>query len=260
MSDFINIVSLGFGKQSSFMLLNALEGRFGVIPDYAIYSDVGCEPNYVYDYITYFTDYVKKKYDFDIITVSNGDVMNDTLDFINGSKDSAPSIPLRTSGTGGLIYRQCTSFYKITPLRKKIQELRNGKPVRLWLGISTDEIERMKDSPVKYITHYYPLIEHRIYIDYIINWFHSNNLREPGKSACLICPFHSDKYWSILKKQFPDEFEKACDFDDKIRIYPLLNNKTYLSRHLKPLRDIDFSLKNSLFPELIEECEGLCGL
>jgi hypothetical protein len=85
-------------------------------------------------------------------------------------------------------------------------------------------------------------------------------MREPGKSACLICPFHSDNYWRVFKKQFPDEFEEACGFDDIIRDYPGLRRRAYLSKHLKPLRDIDFSQSPSLFPEMIEECDGLCGL
>jgi hypothetical protein len=84
---------------------------------------------------------------------------------------------------------------------------------------------------------------------------------EPGKSACLICPFHSHKYWQRLKKEFPQEFDLACDFDDKIRQLPTnMRGKTYLSRELKPLRDIDYNYEPSLFPELIEECYGLCGL
>lgn len=130
----------------------------------------------------------------------------------------------------------------------------------MWVGVSLDEIERIKDSRVKYIEHYYPLIENRITIDQIVNYFEVNKIKEPGKSACLICPFHSFNYWSMFKRYSRKEFEKACDFDDAIRNYPGLKSKAYLSNFRKPLREIDFSQHPSLFPELIEECEGLCGL
>ena len=276
--NYLNVISLGAGKQSSYMLLNALEGKFKDKPDLAIISDTGCEPKYVYEYLEWLIKYVKDKYDFDIVVVSAGSILEDTLSYINGTRKRVASLPLRLDigedkeiddeeggkliirGTTGIIMRQCTNDYKIAPLRKHIQKVRNGKPVRLWIGISLDEMERMKKSPVKYIEHYYPLVLNRITIDQIVNWFKINHLREHGKSACLICPFHSDQYWRRFKKEFPSEFEEVCKFDDTIRNYPNLKRKAYLSRHLKPLRDIDFSYEPSLSPDLIEDCEGLCGL
>lgn len=68
-----NVISLGAGKQSSYMLLRGLRGEFEHKPDYAIFSDTGCEPNYVYDYLDWLSWYVKKKYNFKITTVSAGD-------------------------------------------------------------------------------------------------------------------------------------------------------------------------------------------
>lgn len=257
---FINVISLGAGKQSSYMLLTALQNAYKFKPDFAIFSDTGCEPDYVYSYLSWLKDYVKSKYNFDIIIVSAGNIVEDTLNYLEGKRSRVAALPLRLSGNGGMIMRQCTNDYKIAPLRKYLQSIRNEGKIRLWIGISLEEIERIKYSGVKYIENYYPLIEKKIRIDQIINWFRVNEMKEPGKSACLICPFHSDNYCKMLKKKFSDEFEKACQFDDAIRNYPNLKRKAYLSKHLKPLRDIDFSMDASLFPELIEECNGLCGL
>jgi hypothetical protein len=241
------------------MLLNALENKYKYYPDFAIFSDTGCEPEYVYTYLEWLKRYVKDKYNFEIIIVSKSNLKTDIENYINGKIKRVSAIPLKLEN-GGLIMRQCTYDYKIAPLRKYLQKVRNKKQVNLWIGISLDEIERMKDSNVKYIKHYYPLIENRISLDSIIKWYKDNNINEPMKSACLICPFHSDTYWRRFKKVFPYEFEKACKFDDLIRVYPKLKSKTYLSNHRKPLRDINFKYSNSLFPDLIEECEGLCGL
>lgn len=257
----VNVISLGAGKQSSYMLLNALEGKFKYRPDFAIFSDTGCEPQYVYEYLDWLKNRCARDYDFDkIITVKYGDLVKDTYDYIEGKRKRCPLMPLRLEGSGGVLNRHCTADYKIAPLRKYLQSIRNKEKVRLWIGISLDEIERIKPSSVRYIEHYYPLIEERIGIDKILNWFEIRNLPEPGKSACLICPFHSFEYWSMLKRFQPEEFEMACDFDDKVRNYPRLNNRVYLSNQLKPLRDIDFSKHPSIFPELIEECHGMCGL
>lgn len=255
----VNVISLGAGKQSSYMLLRALQGEFEFKPDYAVFADTGCEPDYVYDYLHWLIKYVKDTYNFTITVVSSGNLQEDIEKYVDGKVKRVAMIPLYLDN-GGIVNRQCTMDYKIRPVRKFLQSVRNGNRVRLWIGISLDEIERMKISPVKYVEHYYPLIKNRISIDEIINWYNVNKMREPGKSACLICPFHSMSYWTIFKKQFPSEFEKACVFDDKIRDYPNLRNKTFLNKMRKPLRDIDFSTQSSLFPEMIEECHGLCGL
>jgi hypothetical protein len=256
----LNIISLGAGKQSSYMLLTALEGAYKYKPDVAIFADTGCEPQYVYTYLDWLIGYVKDEFNFDIIKVSRGNLVTDTIYYLDGKNRRAASIPLFSEISGGPINRQCTADYKISPVSKYIQSIRKGRRVRKWIGISLDEMQRMKDSPVKYMTHYYPLVEYRITIDAIVNWFKERNLMEPGKSACLICPFHSHAYWQRLKKEFPAEFEVACKFDERIRQLPNMRGKTYLSRKLKPLRDVNYDYEPSLFPELIEECYGLCGL
>jgi hypothetical protein len=259
MNDKLNVISLGAGKQSSYMLLNALDGKYKYKPDLAIFSDTGCEPKYVYSYLDWLMSYVKDKYNFDIVKVMKGDLVADVELFLNGHSSRVAMLPLRLEGDG-MVQRQCTMDYKIAPLRKYLQKIRNNQKVRLWIGISIDEMERAKDSPVKYIEHWYPLLENKVSIDQIIHWYKTTNMREPGKSACVICPFHSDNYWRTFKKQFPQEFEWACDFDDKIRNYKGLKKRAYLSKHLIPLRDIDFTQEPSLFPDLIEDCHGLCGL
>ena len=255
----IDIISLGAGKQSTYMLLTSLEGKYEHKPDFAVFADIGCEPEYVYNHVDWLTEYVKHKYDFDIITINGGDLIQDTLDYYKGKNKRSASIPCFLS-QGGMIRRQCTGEYKINPLKRYYQKVRNGEKIRQWIGISLDEIQRVKNSFVGYIDNYYPLIEQRITISEIIAWFSKHGYEEPGKSSCIVCPFHSNNYWKRFKKEYPEEFETACKFDEAIRDHPKLKSQCYLHRTLKPLREIDFRFEPSLFPELIEECDGLCGL
>ena len=255
----IQVISLGAGKQSSYMLLNALDNKFKFKPDFAIYAETGSELEITNTYVNWLKNYVKIKYNFDIIFVTNGNLMNDIELYVNGNKKGNPQIPLRLKN-GGILNRHCTSDYKLKPIRKYLQSIRKKETINLWIGISLDEIERIKYSNVKYITHYYPLIEKRIKIENIVNWFKDNNMQEPTKSSCLICPFHSMNYWRVIKNNFPKEFKKACDFDELIRNYPKIKSETYLSSQQIPLKNVDFYQQQSLFPELIEECFGLCGL
>ena len=48
---FLNVISLGAGKQSSYMLLTALEGAYDSKPDFAIFSDTCCEPEFTYQFL-----------------------------------------------------------------------------------------------------------------------------------------------------------------------------------------------------------------
>lgn len=258
------MISFGAGKQSTYMMIRALEGDFGTRPDFAVFSDTGCEPQYVYSFMEWFVPYIKETYSFDIIIVTAGDIKQDTLDFVQGKKGRVAALPLRLWPDGGLLMRQCTMDYKIAPLRRHLQKVRERGKIKLWIGISFDERERAKDSPVKYIQHYYPLVDYRIGIDTIRAWYDSTGFQQPAKSACLICPFHSKQYWQVFKKNYPQEFEEACEFDDAIRNFPGLRSQAFLykdaHRGLIPLRDVDFTQAPSLFPELIEECYGFCGL
>jgi hypothetical protein len=261
---FINVISLGAGKQSSYMLLKALQGAYKFKPDFAIFSDTGAEPSWTYSYLDVLKKYCKEKYDFDIIVVKNTEtgLLIDTLNYINGNSTRVAMLPLRVKPDGHLMLRQCTSDYKINPLRRYLQKIRNGKKIRLWIGISIDEFERQKDSNVKYIENWYPLIEDRISITDIKKWFQSqSDIEEPGKSSCICCPFRSRKQWKYIKEHFPSDYFIAEKFDNEIRNFPKIIGEAYIHPDLKPLSEINYTDNQlRLFPELIEECFGLCGI
>ena len=256
---FFEVISLGAGKQSTFMLIEALKGRFGVVPDAAVFSDLKSEPQFVYDNLARLKKYCFDNFKFQINIVSAGNLFENIIDYSSGKSIRESSPPFYLS-EGGMLKRHCTSNYKIRPIRQFVRKNRAGLKVRLWIGISLDEMERMKISDVKYITHFYPLVDNRITISEILEYFNNSDFQEPGKSSCVFCPYRSSSHWKIMKKNFPDDFEKACIMDDAIRNYPGLRSKAFLHRSLQPLRNINFSFENSLFPEMLEECSGLCGL
>jgi len=271
-----NVVSYGAGTQSTALILMGLNQNFGLVrPDFAVFADTGAEPQFIYDYFDYFQNYCKKHYGFDIyLTKKNGDSLYDNL--INKPKVSRngqfyvsstpPFFTLNKDGIKGMLNRQCTQDYKVYPTNSFIRKL-TGKDnhVNLWMGISFDERERMKISQVKWRTNKYPLVDlffnRKMSIDYITN----KGLKMPYRSSCFFCPFHSDRYWRWLKNEHNEEFIKACDLETKIRALQnndsILKFKPFLHRSCKPLCDIDFDADTQMmFPELIEECEGYCGI
>ena len=133
------------------------------------------------------------------------------------------------------------------------------------LGISIDEIQRMKDSSVKWITHKFPLIDEMNWSRQdCLDYFTKIEMPLPPRSACWMCPYKSDDEWIYLRDKHPAEFAKAVEFDTKIRNLPQwgkVQNPLYLHRTLKPLGEVDFRGKNREEEITMEnECDGMCGL
>ena len=245
----LDIISLGAGVQSSTMAFMAAHGEITPMPDCAIFADTGAEPAGVYKWL----DWLETQLPFKVIRVSAGNIKDDLL-----SEGRAATAPFFTFPRG-MLWRQCTSEYKIQPIRKYLRSLK--QPIRLWMGISIDESSRMKPSQVKYITNYHPLIENNMSRQDCLDWMKNKNYPTPPKSACTFCPYHSNEMWRDMKLNDPESFADAIIFDNGIRKRGG-KGEWYLHRSLKPLSEIDFRTAEdagqlSMFDN---ECEGMCGL
>ena len=164
------VISLGGGVQSSVMALMASDGAFDTKPDCAIFADTHWEPPSIYSHL----DWLAERLSFLLYIVDNGRSLREDAKALTNHSGNSNFIDLPIylkgrSGQGdGIGRRQCTEHYKIAPVRRKIRELlglRKGQwvpsdtAVELWLGISTDEAVRMKDSRDRWITNRFPLID-----------------------------------------------------------------------------------------------------
>ena len=169
--------------------------------------------------------------------------------------------------------RQCTSDYKIQPIRQKVRELcgiKKGKHfpkdkyVEQWIGISTDEIIRMKESRDKYVYHYHPLIEKNMSREDCLKWMKDHNYPLPAKSACIFCPYHSDDFWMDMKENRKEEWDESVELDKFIRQgNKNINSLIYLHRSCVPLSEVEFKTKDKDAQYkfgFANECEGMCGL
>ena len=266
----LTIISLGVGVQSSTMALMSAKGELPKV-DCAIFADTGYEPKAVYTYLNYLSNTLP----FPIFKVQKGNIKDDMINSIdNGTR--FPTDPFFTqqeiTGKKGMLRRQCTNDYKIQPIRQKIRKLCNvgykkrfpkDKYVEQWIGISTDEIQRMKPARDKYILNRHPLIEAKMSRQDCISWMNKNKFPLPEKSACIVCPYHNDSYWHFMKTERPEEFADAVEFDKKIRNGSRkIRDKLYLHRSCKPLNEIQFNKKedDKQLDMFNNECEGMCGV
>ena len=249
----MNIISLGAGVQSSTMALMAAHGEITPMPDCAIFANPRNELVATYSYLSH----LEKQLSFPVIHVSAGDLAQDIL---SGNRVATP--PFFTES--GMLWRQCTTEYKIQPIQKEIRrQLENGDVCSLWLGISTDEAHRMRPSRIKSVANRYPLIELDFSRSKCERWLNQHGYSIPPKSSCFFCPYHSDSNWRDIKINHPQDFSNAVRFDKEIRnMLPKVKESVYLHRSHLPLDQVDFRTAEdagqmSMFGN---DCEGMCGV
>ena len=190
------------------------------------------------------------------------------------------SIKLEKTGKRGMLMRQCTVDYKIKPVTQKIRQLlgyskgqkvKKNTKVDLVMGISYDELQRMKINTLKYIENQYPLVEKKIRRHKCIEWMENNNYPKPPRSACTFCPYHSNQEWRKIKEN-KEEWAEVIKLDQSIRKQEqfkknkdgsnFFDSKLYLHRDCKPIDEVDLRDKDEKTGQysLLDECEGMCGV
>lgn len=230
----VRVLSLGAGVQSTAILMLAAEGRLPRL-DAAIFSDTGWEPRAVYDHLERLEREVAQPAGIPIYRVGAGNIREDMLNPEAPHVSFMPFFIKNPDGTNGMVMRQCTSDYKIKPIKRQVRLLLGAKPTangkigrvpagavaEQWIGISMDEFQRAKDSDVKYIRHRFPLL-YDIKMDRAacIRYLERNGWGSTPKSACIGCPFHGNRMWRQIRDETPEEWADAVAFDAAIRKGP----------------------------------------
>ncbi|WP_433229941.1 hypothetical protein ACQP2H_30405 [Micromonospora sp. CA-248260] len=216
-------LSLGAGVQSTTLLLLAAQGT---IPgfDAAIFADTGWEPAAVYRHLDRLTS-IAHTAGIEVARVSTGDIRADALDPEHRFA-SMPLFTLGPNGERGMARRQCTSEYKIKPIKAEVRR-RLGYPhptrvpaglrARMAIGISLDEIGRARDSDVSYMRNVFLLLDLGWRRTDCLRYLAEQDLGDTPKSSCVGCPFHDDGFWADLRANSPAEWADAVAFDRAIR-------------------------------------------
>jgi len=219
----IRVLSLGAGVQSTTLLLMSLEG---ILPklDYAIFADTGWEPKRVYEHLDRVTEAAAGG-GLPVLRVSKGDLAADAL----SKFATLPYFIRYADGSLGMGQRQCTSQYKLAPIRRKVRELVGAAPpdfrrvpkgrlAEQWVGFSADELGRINDGyGVLYQRLTYPLLDLGMDRKACERWLRSRGWTSVAKSACIFCPYHGNRQWRQMRDSEPGEWAAACAFDESIR-------------------------------------------
>ncbi|MHC1730453.1 MAG: hypothetical protein AB9888_00245 [Bacteroidales bacterium] len=241
--------SYGGGTQSAAIAVMILKGELPR-PDYAIMADTTYEMTETWDYLNTVVQPALNLIGLEIVIVPHSYSMYDLY------QNDYLVIPSYTTQNGkvGKKPTHCSGFWKMKAIRKWLRE-QGVKACETWIGISVDEAERMKPSDVQWNTNVYPLIDmksaNRSQCYQIIKDF---GWPKPPKSHCWMCPNMGLSGWQYLRKEYPQDFQKAIDFENRIREK---NPHEWLHRYAKPIEQAVLLPDQQL--ELFDGCDsGYC--
>lgn len=278
MTEPLHIISLGAGVQSSTLALMAAAGEISPMPHAAIFADTQDEPKSVYRWL----DWLETKLPFPVHRVTKGSLSRASLKMKttkDGRKFTTTNIPFFTRNADGSVgkirLRDCTRDFKLHPIFRKCRELaavkRGEKSVKViqWVGISLDEVQRMKTSRDRWLGVRWPLIEMNMSRHDCLRWMAAHGFPQPPRSACIYCPFHNNHEWRRLRDEEPREFAKAVRFERatqraKEKTTHSFRSVPFLHRSCVPLDQVDLSTDNERGQGLLAgfnaECSGMCGV
>jgi len=246
----MRVISLGWGVQSTALAMLVAHGDIPPV-DAAIHADTKHERSTTYAYAAKWTPYLDDR-GVRVITIEN--TTTEPIDRFGGVCIPAFVPP------AGTINRHCTQDWKIAPLRRYLQSVRNKERVEMLIGISLDEIGRMRTSNVGYIENAYPLVDLRMTRTDCVLYLQDHGIETPPKSACVFCPYQSRSRWLELSGA---DREHAIEVDEMIRNSRLLRGQLFVHPSMRPLSEY----LDNWDPEGHEqldlwqnECQGMCGV
>ena len=255
------VISLGVGVQSTYIVLASTE-EYAIEPIYSdwkdayiLFADTGSEKQDTLEYYHRILEPIMKRNNrrYKIVRSEHYPL----YDYYYRNT----IIPMR-------MYRLCTDKFKITPLNREIksyfENVNFKNPVKVALGITKDEVHRMRPNKRKYIINEFPIIDKTR--EEIIKQYSEWGLPVPVKSGCWLCPFMNIE---DMKQLSSSQWEQLETLENNARAYDQHPEKRelYLLRE-KPIsywRDRITREKSLKTYELDmfftqDECSGSCFL
>jgi hypothetical protein len=281
------VLNLGAGVQSTAIFLMLADGELPAV-DFAVFADVGDEPEFVYDHLRYLIG-------LNVMPVhicSQGRLGDDLICGQNSSGGGGGrfvSIPAHLSADDdgqatAIGRRQCTAEYKIRPIEKKIRELVGATPgrplpqgvtVTQVFGLSFDEPRRVDRVRTQFANRKQWAAEFPLFNDFVTRADCVRYLekrlpdRQVPRSACVFCPYKSDDEWLLLRQTDPAGWQRAVEIDRAIRDKTSvctqgMQSAQYLHRSCTPLELVQLNpsapdrQKKMIWSDM--DCEGMCGV
>jgi len=199
MSKPFTYISYGGGVQSTVLVLWAITKRIEC--DAVIFADTGSEEPGTYATVAAIRE-MCEEVELPFYTVTHSS-RGPLWEFYSG-EGLLPMV--------GIVW--CTTNWKIAPIRRKVRELTDCTGPKPWahayIGITTDEAHRARESDVQWTTNSYPLIDALWSRQRCASHLEQNYpMLTVKKSGCFCCPYRGPKSWATLRREHPELFERA---------------------------------------------------
>lgn len=251
----IDIVTYGGGIQSTTIAALIVAGRLPR-PERLVMADTGRERSAVWRYLAEVTN---PRLAAVGLVVERIPPTYRTVDLTAGNRpDGDILMPVYTAN--GKLPTFCSNEWKKFPVRRYLREQGYGpkNTVRMWFGMSLDEVSRMTTSDVKWIKNWYPLIlppETRMSRGDCASFLEREGWPLPPKSACFMCPHRDDATWAEMKRDATADFSAAVALEAEIRAGPW--GDVWLHKARIPLADVVFAADAPDAP-LFDLCADAC--
>jgi hypothetical protein len=231
------IWSSGGGVQSTAIAILILRGLLPR-PDRAVIADTGRETQETWDYLENVVNPELSKIGFGVerlpVEAREDGIQPNGLPKLWNGKGTL-LIPAYEVGLPKLS-AYCSSHWKRDVVKR--WAIREGlTPATNWLGMSTDEMDRVATPRAHNWLLDYPLI-YKVPRSRkgCVNEIEQFGWPPAPKSSCYICPNRRNSQWRHLRDNRPEEFAKACADDEAIR---LVKPNVFLHESCVPLAEAD---------------------
>lgn len=242
----LRIISYGGGVQSTALCVLATQGKIGHI-DAAVFSNVGDDSEhpatirYIHDVMIPWC----RDHGLELHEVERKKKTGETETLwqnLTRRDIKWESIPVRMPDRAPA-RRTCTDRWKIVPIAQWLRKhgATKDNPATVCIGFSTDEAHRAsnkRSNPTERSD--YPLLDLRLSRSDCKSIIAKAGLPVPPKSACFFCPFHRPVYWSRMRRDEPELFEKSAALEKQFNDRRSAVGKplVYLTRFGLPLEEV----------------------
>lgn len=250
--------SYGGGTQSIARAILVVTGRLPR-PDMVIFADTGREASETFEYTDAYVSPLLASIGL-TIEIASHDLSKVDL-YKRTEKKETLLIPAYTED--GKLSNFCSHEWKLRVVRRHIRAKGVERCIN-WLGMSTDEVERLHPSDVQWCETHWPLCGMPVSAKYGVSMSRAMCKQlileygwpEPPKSSCWMCPHRRNKQWQRLKMFYPQDFQRAVQLDKDVRAKDTKGG-VWLHESRKPLDEVDFEAEDQQ-PQLFGCDSGFC--
>jgi len=243
--------SCGGGTQSGAIAVLIAQGKLPK-PDLAFMVDTGREKSSTWPFVHGFIRPQLAKIGIDLQIPRAADFNAGRL--FSGTGSVLMPGYTDQSGSVGKLPAFCSGSWKADVSERFLRSL-GVVTARNWIGISVDEIRRLRNQHRPWLSLWYPLIfgiplQRHQCVEIIRGEGWTGHIPH---SACYMCPNMGNAEWIDMKLNWPEDFKLACQVEVECREK---DPHFWLHSSCVPLAEVDFFVQETMFSE--RGCVGGC--